>query len=108
MGRGLRNLIFTVDTPPVFSALSVALFVASIIVFWCWMSFVSALPPAPCNLTETLIHFRSSTLCATSAQATYWARERCIWQGLFASSFVVRWSGIAYRKLMSTRPEHLR
>jgi hypothetical protein len=79
------------------------LFVASMVIFWLWMSFASHLPPSPCKPTDIIVHFRSSTLCATAAQAAHWAREDIIWKALFASSFVVHWSGMAYRKFKTRR-----
>src|SRR5690348_17178589 len=103
MFRGVRNLVFRSDAAPVFAAFSIALFVASMVVFFLWMSFASDLPPFPCKPAETLVHFRSSILCATSAQAAHWAREDFIWKALFASSLVVHLSGVAYRKFVVKR-----
>jgi hypothetical protein len=103
MFRSARNLVFRSDAPPVFAATSIALFVASMVVFWLWMSFASHLPPLPCKATDTLVHFRSSTLCASHAQAAHWAREDFTWKFLFASSFLVHWGGLAYRKFIVGR-----
>lgn len=101
--RSIRNVVFRSEAPPVFAATSLALFVASMFVFWLWMSFASHLPISPCKPTDTVVHFRSYALCATTAQAAHWAREDFIWKALFASSFVVLWGGMAYRKFVTGR-----
>ena len=103
MFRTIRNSVFYSEAPPVFAAASLLLFIASMVAFWLWMSFASHLPVSPCKPTDTVVHFRSYALCATSAQAAHWAREDFTWKALFAGSFVVLWSGIAYRKFMNRR-----
>ena len=103
MFRSIRNAVFRSEAPPLFAATSLALFVASMVVFFLWMSFASHLPPLPCKPNDTLVHFRSSTLCATSEQAAHWAREDFIWKALLASSFLVHLGGIAYRKFVGQR-----
>ena len=96
--RGLRNVVFRSGAPPIFAVVSIVLFVVSIVTFWLWMSFASDLPLSPCKPTATLIHFRSSALCATSAQVTHWMRLGLLWKVLLMASFVVHLCGIAYKK----------
>ena len=103
MFRSLRNVIFRSDAPPIFEAISLALFVTWIVVFWLWQSFASNLPLAPCQPTDMLIHFRSDTMCATPQQAVHWAREGHAWKALFVSSFLVHFIGVGYRRFRTKR-----
>jgi hypothetical protein len=101
MFGSVRNLVFRSEAPPAAAASSIALFLASMIIFSLWMSFATHLPRLPCKPTDTLLHFRSSTLCATREQAAHWAHEGVMWKTLFASSFFVHWGGMAYRKFVA-------
>lgn len=103
MFRGVRNLVFRSDAPSIFAAISIAMFVASMVVFWLWMSFASHLPLSPCKPTDTVVHFRSYSLCATIAQAAHWARQDLVWKALFAGSFVVHFIGLGYRRFVAKR-----
>jgi len=103
MFRGVRNLVFRSEAPPVFAATSITMFAASLVVFGLRGSFASRLPLSPCKPTETLFHFRSYNLCATAPQAAHWARLVFLWKTLFAGSFVVHFAGIGYRRLVARR-----
>ena len=105
MFRGFKNLVFRSEAPPIFAAISIAVFVASLVVFWLWMSFASNLPSSPCKPTDALVHFRSSALCATPAQAAHWANQGLLWKALFIVSFVIQLCGMAYRKFRAPPPQ---
>jgi hypothetical protein len=103
MFRGLRSLVFSSDAPPIFAAISIVFFLAWLVVFWLWMNFASHLPPPPCKPTDTLIHFRSETLCATAVQAAHWTRQDVTWKALFVGAFVVQLVGVGYRRFVTRR-----
>jgi hypothetical protein len=101
MLRGVKNLIFRSGAPPIFAAISLAMFILAMIAFWRWQRFIFTyhLPPYPCGPADTVVHFRSRAFCATAAQSAYWAREGHIWKALFVMSFAVHWSGVVYKRL---------